>query len=408
MFKEINQLDWYNIARENQKIPCGDWKIWLILAGRGFGKTRTAAESVRKFVLEQSCKRIALIGNTITEAEKVMIEGESGILEISRKEDGIKYLRSQKKLVWKNGACAFLYGADEYDKLRGPQFDFAWIDEFAKFRYAKNTFDQLNFALRLGKNPRTIITTTPRPIKILQDIMAKSYTHITRGSSLENLQNLPTSFIEQLEYLKGTSLEAQEIYGEIVSDNSDELWNLDDMHLYYKTPQCLIEKIVIAVDPAVSSKENSDETGIIVCGKDEIGNTFVLDDLSTKDPSSCWENNLINAYYKYKAECIIVEANQGGDLVKNSLLEKDKTLNIKNVYARENKKMRAIPISNLYKKCKVFHVKQFQKLEMQMSSFVSSKKSPDRVDALVWGITELQKTTYSYEQNNVSYIVTVK
>ncbi len=406
MFGKIKQLNWDDIARENQKIPNGDWKIWLILAGRGFGKTRTAAESVRKLVLDKSCKRVALIGNTIVEAEKVMVEGESGLLEISRKEDGIKYVRSQKKLVWGNGACAFLYGADEYDKLRGPQFDFAWIDEFAKFRYAKNTFDQLNFALRLGKNPRIIITTTPRPIKILHDIMAKKYTHVTRGSSFENLQNLSTNFIEQLEYLKGTALEAQEIYGEIVSDNSDELWNLDDMHLYYKTPQCAIEKIVIAVDPAVSSKNNSDETGIIVCGKDEIGNMFILDDLSSKEPSNIWEETLINAYHAHKAESIVIEANQGGDLIRNSLLGQDKTLNIKNVYARESKKMRAIPIAGLYKKGKVFHVKQFQKLEVQMGSFITGKKSPDRVDALVWGITELQRNTYLHINCNTSYSLT--
>lgn len=396
----INKTSWDKIAREKQKIPQGNWKIWLILAGRGFGKTRTAAESVRKMVLEEKCRRIALISETINEGEKVMVEGESGLISISESTDGIKYFRNQKKITWKNGAMAFLYGADEYDKLRGPQFDFAWIDEFAKFKYPFQTFNQLNFSLRLGENPKTIITTTPRPLKIITDLMARRDVHVTKGTSFENVKNLSPNFIEQLNYLKGTSLEAQEIYGEIVSDNADELWSLDNMASYYKQPSCAFENVIIAVDPAVTSGKNSDETGIIVCGKDELGLVYILDDLSSNKPSNVWIPKIIEAYHAHKATLVVIESNQGGDLIKNSLVEKDKNIKVSCVYAHKSKKMRAVPIAALYSQKKVFHIRQFHKLEMQMSSFISCKKSPDRVDALVWGISTLMKKQFS--QNPVS------
>lgn len=391
----LNKMSWDEIAREKQKIPQGDWKIWLILAGRGFGKTRTAAESVRKMVLAEECRRIALISETINEAEKVMVEGESGLISISESTDGIRYYRNQRKITWKNGAIAFLYGADEYDKLRGPQFDFAWIDEFAKFKYPIQTFNQLNFSLRLGLNPKTIITTTPRPLKIITDLAARQDVHVTRGTSFENAKNLSPNFIEQLNYLKGTALEAQEVYGEIVSDNADELWHLDNMVSYYKQPTCALENVIISVDPAVTSGKNSDETGIIVCGKDELGSIYILDDLSSNKPSNVWIPKIIEAYHEHKATLVVIESNQGGDLIKNSLIEKDRSIKVNCVYAHKSKKMRAVPIAALYSQKKVFHIRQFHELEMQMSSFISCKKSPDRVDALVWGVSTLMKKQFS-------------
>lgn len=390
---------WHSIARENQRLPEGNWNIWLILAGRGFGKTRTAAEATRELILKGQCRRVALISSTIIEAEKVMLEGESGLLSISKPSDGIKYMRSQKKIIWENGATALLFGADEYDKLRGPQFDFAWLDEFAKFKYPNQAFDQLNFSLRLGQNPRTIITTTPRPLKILSDIMQRKNIHITRGTSFDNINNLSNTFVEQLSYLKGTALEAQELYGEIISDNADELWQLDNMASYYKQPSCNLERIVIAVDPAVTSGENSDETGIIVCGKDELENIYILDDLSTSASSNVWIEMLIKKYHEYNAESIVIETNQGGNLIKNSILKIDSSIRVREVFAHNSKKMRAVPIAGLYAQKKVFHIRQFHKLEMQMSTFISTKKSPDRVDALVWGISTLLKKNIGYNKS---------
>lgn len=380
---------WENIARENQKIPIGDWNIWLIMAGRGFGKTRAAAEAVRKLVLEGKYKRIALIGGSMTEVRNVMIEGDSGLLAISNEKDGLMYHKSSGQLMWPNGAIATIYSAEFYDKLRGPQFDFAWLDEVAKFSNPDALFNQLNLALRLGNKPRIIMTTTPRPIKFLKDLIKRKDVFVTRGASIENKSNLSQNFLQQLEYMKGTALEAQELYGEIIEENEHGLWTFDDISNCYKTTDCDFTKIIISVDPSVNSDGIHDETGIVVCALDELNEAYVMADLSLNAPPDKWSKKVAEAYQKYAADYVLFEANQGGDLTKSLLKKINPDIRVKSVRATKSKKARALPVYDLYIKKRVHHLKQFRNLEMQMLAFDPKRKSPDRVDALVWGVTDL-------------------
>lgn len=380
---------WEETARENQLMPKGDWRIWMLLAGRGFGKTRAAAEAVRKLVLSGKYKRIALIANTIEEAKQVMVEGISGLQAISKDEDGLTYIPSRRELRWKNGAVATLYGAENYQQLRGPQFDLAWVDEFAKFLYPRETFEQLSFSLRMGDDPKLILTTTPRPIPFIKELMARGDVVTVRGSSLENKENLSPAFLKQLEYLKGTRMEAQEIYAEIVEDNPNTLWSWRDIENCYRDPPHYIENIVIGVDPAVTSGDNSDETGIIVVGKDCNDKAFVLEDASIKASPEVWVKKVAELYKKYHARKIVIETNAGGDLLEELLQREDPTMRIKKVHAKESKICRAQPAVLLYQKNLVFHAKQFRELEMEMATYELGQKSPDRMDALVWALSDL-------------------
>ncbi|MDR2646301.1 MAG: terminase family protein [Holosporaceae bacterium] len=380
---------WENIARPNQLPPPGDWNVWLILAGRGFGKTRSAAEAIRKWAVSNQCRRIALIANTIQEARQVMVEGESGLLSISTEKEKLEFFPSRRLLRWSNGAIATLYGAEKYEQLRGPQFDAAWIDEFAKFQHPRETFEQLSFSLRLGKNPRAILTTTPRPIQFIKDLMARSDVVTVRGTSLENIDNLSQTFLKQLEYLKGTRLESQEIYAEIIEDRPNTLWSWEDIENCYKSPPHFIENIVIGVDPALTSGAGSNETGIIVAGKDGCGKGYVLDDLSISAPPEMWAARAVDAYNKYFAKLIVVEGNAGGELLSNLLHTIDNSIKLKIVYAHTSKTIRAEPVVILYQKKMIFHARQFHKLEMQMTTYEPKSRSPDRMDAMVWAMTEL-------------------
>jgi phage terminase large subunit-like protein len=380
---------WNKMARANQLAPPGDWNIWMILAGRGFGKTRSAAETIKKWATSGQYKRIALIANTIQEARQVMVEGESGLLSISEESEKLLFLPTRRLLKWPNDAIATLYGAEHYEQLRGPQFDAAWIDEFAKFQYPKETFEQLSFALRLGKNPRTIITTTPRPVQFIRDLMAREDVVTVHGTSLENIDNLSPTFLKQLEYLKGTRLEAQEIYAEIVDDNQNTFWSWEDIEKCYKSPPHFLSNVVIGVDPALTSNKNSDETGIIVVGMDGFGKGYVLDDLSISAAPEIWAKRVVDAYRKYLARLIVIERNAGGELLINLLKSTDDSIKLKTVYANISKSARAEPIVILYQKKRIYHARQFHKLELQMATYEPKSKSPDRLDAMVWAMTEL-------------------
>jgi len=384
-----NSSDWEKIARKNQLMPDGDWRIWMLLAGRGFGKTRAAAEAVRKLVMSGKYKRIALIANTIEEVKQVMVEGVSGLQNISKDEDGLTYVPSRRELRWKNGAVATLYGAENYQQLRGPQFDLAWVDEFAKFLYPRETFEQLSFSLRMGDDPKLILTTTPRPLPFIKELMARDDVVTVRGSSLENQANLSPAFLKQLEYLKGTRLEAQEIYAEILEDNPNTLWSWRDIENCYKDPPHYIENIVIGIDPAITSGENSDETGIIVVGKDCNDTAFVLEDASMRATPEVWVKKVANLYKKYHAQKIVIETNAGGDLLEELLKREDPNMRIRKVHAKESKVCRAQPVVMLYQKNLVFHAKQFRELEMEMVTYEVGQKSPDRMDALVWALSDL-------------------
>lgn len=381
---------WTEIARPSQLPPEGDWNVWLILAGRGFGKTRCAAETVLQWVREKKFKRIALIANTIQEARQVMVEGESGLLSIADRYELAEYLPSRRLLKWKNGAIATLYGAENYEQLRGPQFDAAWVDEFAKFLHPRETFEQLSFSLRLGKHPKTILTTTPRPLQFIKDLMARQDVAVTRGNSFENIENLSPNFRKQLEFLRGTRLESQEIYAEIVEDITGTLWAWSDIENCYQTPPHFMNNIVIGVDPALTSNDYSDETGIIVAGMDGGGKAYVLDDLSMASASpEQWARCVAQTYHRYGARAVVVEINAGGELITNLLKNADTKMKIIPVRATQSKLTRAEPIAILYQKKMIFHARQFQKLELQMATYNAKGQSPDRMDAMIWAMSEL-------------------
>jgi phage terminase large subunit-like protein len=311
------------------------------------------------------------------------------LLSISDPSDKPELLSSRRLIRWPNGAIATLYGAEHYEHLRGPQFDAAWIDEFAKFQYPRETFDQLSFSLRLGSNPKMILTTTPRPIQFIKDLMARDDVVTVRGTSLENTENLSPTFLKQLEYLRGTRLEAQEIYAEIVEEKQNTLWSRDDIEHCYRSPPHFLGNIVIGVDPALTSGNESDETGIIVAGTDGFGKAYVLDDLSMSAAPEIWAKAVVKAYKKYSAKLVVIETNAGGELLTHLLRSVDDSIKLKTVYAGVSKAARAEPIAILYQKKMIFHAAQFHKLETQMVSFESRSKSPDRLDAMVWAMTEL-------------------
>jgi predicted phage terminase large subunit-like protein len=389
-----NEYDWKKLARKNQLEPEGNWTTWLILAGRGFGKTRTGAETIREWADSGRAKRIALIGETEREVRQVMIEGESGLLNIGDPKRRPKFNKSQMTLKWQNGSKATGYTAEAYEKLRGPQFDGAWVDELAKFPNAKKVWDQLMFCLRLGQKPKAIVTTTPRPVDIIQALVKDSSTYVTRGSTYDNWANLSKSYIEYIKrQYEGTRLGAQEIYAEILSQTQDALWTRSIIQ-YAKegiSKNKFFKRIVIGVDPAVSNNEDSDETGIIVAGLGRDDKGYVLEDLSGKYSPAEWAKKVVAVYHSYKADRVVAEVNQGGDLVEQTIRAYDSAICYKPVRACRGKITRAEPIAGLYEQGKVLHMQHFSTLENQMCQFTGEKKdkSPDRVDALVWALTDL-------------------
>lgn len=390
------KYEWLRHARASQLPPAGDWRTWLILAGRGFGKTRTGAETIRQWIKEGRYQRIALVGASIQEVQKVMIEGESGLLAVHPKNEAPTFHASKRRLVWPNGAVALLYGAEYYEQLRGPQFDFAWIDEFAKFRNAESLWHQLQLCLRLGQNPRCLITTTPRPVPILRKLIDSSDVQITKGSTFENEKNLAPAYITQIKkQFLNTTLGAQELYAEMLIEEAGALWNRDLIR-YQDVPttdlnELKLERIVIAIDPATTHHQDSDETGIIVAGLDYDKKAYILEDLSGKYSPNDWGQRVAEAYWRYKADRVVAEINKGGDLVEQVVRSVDPTISYKSVRATRGKYTRAEPIAALYEQQRVVHSRPLTKLETQMCSFIPglTSKSPDRLDAMVWAVTEL-------------------
>ena len=397
--EECNQLvhQWNGfLARPNQITPKGDWEIWLVMAGRGFGKTRTGAEWVREQVDKCGVKKIALVGETAADARNVMVEGESGILNVYPDSQKPKYEPSKRQITWKNGAVAMLYNATEPDQLRGPQHEIAWCDELAKWKYGRQTWDQLQFGLRIGKKPRQIITTTPRPIELVKSIHAgeEGKVFVTRGKTIDNKSNLSDNFIKKIQKrYKGTRLGRQEINGEIIGDTPGALWRLADIDAYRThEPPNNVDRIIVAVDPAVSSGEDANENGIIVAAtKDQAG--FVIEDASARGTPLTWARRVISMYDKYKADGVVVEINQGGEMVAETIRAVRKNINIIQVRATRGKHVRAEPIAALYEQGRIHHVGQMDELETQMSMMTNAgyegNNSPDRLDALVWALTEL-------------------
>lgn len=391
--------DWRYWARPDQLPPSGDWRTWLILAGRGWGKTRTGAEWVRAEVEANRRGRLALIGATAADVRDVMIEGESGILACSRPTFRPTYEPSKRRVSWPNGAIATAYSADEPDRLRGPQHDGAWPDELAAWRYPE-ALDMLMFGLRLGSDPRSVVTTTPRPTKLIRGLIAAPTTAVTTGSTYDNLANLAPAFAEQIiRKYEGTRLGRQELLAEILTDVPGALWTwamLDN-----KAPAPDMTRVVVAIDPAVTSGEDSDETGIVVCGLGVDGRGYLLADRSCRLSPDGWARRAVAAYDEFSADLVVAEVNNGGDLVEQTIRTVRRTIPYKKVHASRGKQTRAQPVAALYEQGRVSHVEAFPDLEEQLTSWTpESGTSPDRLDALVWALTELmlgtQREVYLY------------
>lgn len=411
--EELAELRWHwrFWARPNQIAPDSLWNTWLVLAGRGYGKTRMGSEWIRENVCGTSpleappggrgWSRIALVAETAADARDVMVLGDSGILASHPKEFRPEWSPTNRRLTWPNGCQAWVYNATEPDQLRGPQHGAGWVDELAKFRYMQETWDQLQFGLRLGDHPRVLVTTTPRPLPLIKRLMEDADTVVTRGATLDNQANLAANTVKQLyDRYGGTRLGRQELEGEILGDIPGALWNRDiiDAGRLREVPKDL-ERVYVAVDPAVTNTENSDEHGIVVVGlaRDAEGYArgYVLEDGSCRGQPEEWAKKAVMLYRKWSADKIIAEKNQGGLMVESTLKAVDRAVPVELVTATRGKVVRAEPISALYEQGRIHHCGRFDVLEDQMCLFSidfvrsASNGSPDRVDALVWGLTKI-------------------
>tara|TARA_Y100000385_G_scaffold241948_1_gene258656 strand:- start:1155 stop:2381 length:1227 start_codon:yes stop_codon:yes gene_type:complete len=393
--------DWSDQARYEQLPPEGDWNIWLILAGRGWGKTRTGAMDAVCYALNNPEVQVAVVTPTFGDLRRVAFGGISGIIpniprELLLEGRGQGYNASNQEIRLFNGSKIMGFSATEPDRLRGPQFHRAWCDELAAWFYPE-TFDQLMFGLRLGDNPRCVITTTPKPTPLIRSLLKRKKILITRGSTFDNAENLAPSALAQLKEKYGdTRLGRQELYAEVLDDTEGALWNYDmiDAMRVSKDEVPELNRIIVAVDPAVTSNEGSDETGIVVAGQANSGRYYVLDDVSGKMTPDGWGRLAVDMYYKYQADRIVAEVNNGGDLVERLIRTIDNEVSYTPVNASRGKMVRAEPIAALYEQKKVSHVGMFSELEEQLCSFtVGSRKSPDRLDALVWALTELSQSS---------------
>jgi phage terminase large subunit-like protein len=387
--------DWAYWARPAQLPPPWNWIVWLILSGRGGGKTRTGAETIIHWSDEHDL--MALVGRTAADVRDIMVEGESGVLRCSPPWNRPQYEPSKRKLTWPNGAVAHCYGADEPALLRGPQHKKGWVDELATFKYDE-AFDNFLLGLRLGDHPQVVVTTTPKPRKQLIALMKDPTTHVTRGTTYENLQNLAPAFrAKVIRRYEGTRLGRQELLAEVLTDVPGALWTLDqiDVTRVRETPPLVY--VVVAVDPmarahdrdAEEDDEQGGETGIIVAGLGEDGHAYVLDDATTHGPPATWAAAAIDAYVRHQADVIVGEVNNGGDMVGYVIGSVDPRVPFSEVWASRGKYTRAEPISALYARRYCHHVGIFPELEEQMTTWVPGERSPDRMDALVWAMSRL-------------------
>jgi len=405
--KAVEELlyNWKFWARDDQLEPKGKYKIWMPLAGRGWGKTRTGAETVREWV-KQGLKRIACVAPTKGDVRRVMVEGNSGILSICHKDDrtnrGVDmgypvWSPTNNTITWANGAKAEFFSAEDPERLRGPQFHAAWCDELAAWRNMQETWDMLQFTLRLGQNPKILITTTPKPVKLIRHVMALSKEQpdkyvVTTGSSYDNKDNID---LEALTQYEGTRLGRQELYAEVLEEAAGALWTIEMIDKCQVYPEDVdldaLQRIVVAVDPAVTANEESDMTGIMVAGIDVNGHGVVIEDATEQLSPSGWAKKVVELYHKYGADRIVAERNQGGEMVRHTIETEDNTVPIRLVHASRGKFARAEPVSALYEQGRVKHLPGLDELEQQMVTWepLGSMGSPDRLDALVWAMTDL-------------------
>lgn len=388
---ELEHL-WRYWARPNQLPPQGDWYLWLILTGRGWGKTRTGAEWVRREVESRRRSRIALVADNAADARDVMVEGESGIMACAHPRYRPTYEPSKRRLTWPDGQVATMYSAEDPEQLRGPQHDGAWGDEPAKWRHGIETYDNLLMGLRLGGDPRAVFTTTPKPVRLIREILKRSDTVVTRGHTSDNYANLsPTFRATVVARYEGTRLGRQELAGELLDDVPGALWTrtmIDDLRIE-TAPE--LRRIVVAIDPAVTSGEDADETGIVVAGKGMDGKGYVLRDATGRMSPMAWAQRAIRLYEEYGADRIVAEINNGGEMVEATLRTVNGSIPYTAVHATRGKRVRAEPIAALYEQGKIHHVGSWPDLEDQMCNYTPDgyDGSPDRLDALVWALTEL-------------------
>lgn len=388
----MKRAEWVAKARPDQLTPEGSWLSWVIIAGRGWGKTRTGAEDAAWAGLSNPGWRIAVVAPTSADARDTCVEGDSGLLNVLPREAIQAWNRSLGELILVNGTRYKTFSADEPERLRGPQHHRAWADELAAWRYPE-AWDQLMFGLRLGEHPQAVVTTTPKPTPLVKSLVAASTSKVTRGSTFDNAANLAPSALAMLkEKYEGTRLGRQELEAEILGDLPGALWSQAGLDAYRLREAPQLQRIVVSVDPAVTATEASDEHGIVVAGlADKRG--IVLEDASIQGSPNDWAKRAVSLYRSYEADAIVIEVNQGGDMVAHTIRTIDPNVKIKEVRASRGKHVRAEPIAALYEQGRVAHVGSFPELESQMTQMTTNgyegEGSPDRVDALVWALTDL-------------------
>ena len=408
--------DWGFWARPEQLEPEGSWNIWVALAGRGWGKTRAGAEWVRHRI-RSGDKIVHCVAPTKGDVRRVMVEGDSGLLNVCWSGDETyrgKHIGfpvwspTNNSLTWENGSKAVFFSAEDPERLRGPQAYSAWCDELCAWRNAQDTWDMMMFGLRLGKHPKVFVTTTPKTTKLIRTILDDEKTTISTGSTYDNAANLADTFLDAVrKTYEGTRLGRQELYAEILDEASGALWNRTLL------AKCEIEKdevpqlsrVVISIDPAVTANAESDMTGIVVAGIDVNGIAYVLEDHTGRYTPQQWASKAIQLYRDHMADRIVAERNQGGDMVRHTLHTEDETVPVKLVHASRGKMARAEPVSALYEQSKVKHVRGLNDLEDQMVQWepLGSIGSPDRLDALVWALTDLSLNGYAKPQLKLAY-----
>ena len=377
-----------------------------MLGGRGAGKTRAGAEWVRAMVhgippwTSRAHGRVALIGETAHDAREVMVEGESGLLRISPFEQRPEWIATRKRLEWPNGAIGQVFSADDPESLRGPQVEAAWCDEIAKWRYGEATFDMLQFALRLGKRPRQLITTTPRPLPLIKRLIAGPRTRVTRAPTRANQDFLSPAFLETVvDRYAGTRMGRQELDGELIEDRPDALWSRVLVEGCRVDAAPALSRIMVGIDPPGSSRQGADACGIVAVGRADSGMYFVLEDASQAGLTpQAWATKAVALYRRLNANSLVAEINMGGEMVRSVLRQVDGSVPLKEVHATRGKYLRAEPVAALYEQGKVKHVGCFPLLEDEMCDFgvngLSSGASPDRLDAMVWAISAMLSDRY--------------
>jgi phage terminase large subunit-like protein len=410
------QHTWAFWARPEQMEPSGNWNVWMALAGRGWGKTRAGAEWVRHRI-KKGDGIVHCVAPTKGDVRRVMVEGDSGLLKVCWAGD--KTIRgahlgyptwspTNNTLTWENGAKAVFFSAEDPERLRGPQAYSAWCDELCAWRNAQETWDMMQFGLRLGRHPKVFVTTTPKTTKLLRTILGDEKTVVSKGSTYDNSANLAGTFLDAIrQTYEGTRLGRQELYAEVLDEASGALWNRNML------ANCEIEKdqvpqlsrIVVSIDPAVTANAESDMTGIIVAGIDVNGTAYVLEDHTGRYSPQQWASKAVELYRDHMADRVVAERNQGGDMVRHTLHTEDETLPVRLVHASRGKMARAEPVSALYEQGKVKHVRGLNDLEDQMVQWepLGSIGSPDRLDALVWAITDLSLNGYARPTLRLAY-----